>query len=171
MSQTLLHSHLFTRRREQQPLLGAASTTLPWFDEWMEALLGLDGLLLQPTVENMTAQQQVGERGSWDGMGGRSTTSTTTLHTAASMSLKMFNWELQSERLQGSRLRVQLCLEIQWLLFEHRLVGNFFQKLRNIAPICTRGAWIWCWLFRFFASLVLLWMQRYNQENQHKVLT
>lgn len=29
----------------------------------MDALLGLDGLLLQPTVENMTTQQQVGERG------------------------------------------------------------------------------------------------------------
>ena len=41
-------------------------------NEWMEALLGLDSLLLQPTVENMMAQQQVGERGYWDRMGGRS---------------------------------------------------------------------------------------------------
>lgn len=43
--------------------LSTASNFLPGFSEWMDALLGLDGLLLQPTVENMTTQQQVGERG------------------------------------------------------------------------------------------------------------
>lgn len=60
----------------------------PQFNEWMEALLSLDGLLLQPTVENMTTQQQVGERGFRDGMGvGGPITNTTTLHTDICMSL------------------------------------------------------------------------------------
>lgn len=116
MSQNLLHPHVFTRRREQQPLLFAASTSLAWFGEWMEALLSLVGLLLQPTAENMTSRQQVGEKG---GMGGRSHHQHYHFtHTAVWISI--FNWQLQPGWLQGSRLRVKLCLKTEWLLFEHR---------------------------------------------------
>lgn len=45
--------------------------SLSSMNEW-RLYWACDGLLLQPTVENMTTQQQVGERGFWDGMGGRS---------------------------------------------------------------------------------------------------
>lgn len=74
---SFLHPYLFTRTRKKQPLgsweLGAAFASLP-SDPWMNGGSIEPGCSAASTHSGNydAAQEQVGERGFWDGMGGRS---------------------------------------------------------------------------------------------------
>lgn len=171
---TFLHPHLLMRRREQQPLVGAASTSLPRFNEWMEALLSLDGLLLQPTVENMTTQQQVGERGFWDGW--EVPPPILPLYTQPLVCLCRCltdSYNQSDFEVRGSALSQNWVIAL-WAQARHVQIKsqlrNLFQKPRNITPICTRGSWFWGCLFSHEATPRLTLAQREKKNAAHSFI-